>query len=52
MGARIAAINLFEVILKKHKIPCMGARKNFSRGGKVDIVLIFVWLLAMQRKLT
>jgi len=30
----------------------MGVRRNFSRGGKVDILLIFLWLLAMQRKLT
>jgi len=30
----------------------MGVRRNFSRGGEVDILLIFFWLLAMQRKLT
>jgi len=30
----------------------MGVRRNFSREGKVDILLTFYWLLAMQRKLT
>jgi len=30
----------------------MGVRRNFSRGGKVDILLMFRWLLTMQRKLT
>jgi len=30
----------------------MGIRRNYSRGGKVDILLIFFWLLTMQRKLT
>jgi len=30
----------------------MGVRRNFSMGGKVDILLIFLWLLTMQRKLT
>jgi len=31
----------------------MGVRRNFSRGGgKVDILLIFFSLLAMQRKWT
>jgi len=30
----------------------MGVRRNFSRGAKVDILLIFFRLLAMQRKWT
>jgi len=31
----------------------MGVPRNFSRGGgKVDILLVFLWLLMMQRKLT
>jgi len=30
----------------------MGVRRNVSRRGKFDILLIFFWLLAMQRKLT
>jgi len=30
----------------------MGVRRNFSRGGKVDILLIFFRLLAIQRKWT
>jgi len=30
----------------------MGVRRNFSRGSKVDILLIFFRLLAMQRKWT
>jgi len=30
----------------------MGVRRNFSRGDKVDILLIFFWLLTMQHKLT
>jgi len=29
-----------------------GRPQKFSRGGKVDILFIFFWLLAMQRKLT
>jgi len=33
------------------KFCAMGVRRNFSRGGKVDILLIFFWLLTMQRKL-
>jgi len=27
----------------------MGVRRNFPRGGKADILLIFLWLLTMQR---
>jgi len=30
----------------------MGVRRNFSKGGKVDIFLTFFSLLAMQRKWT
>jgi len=30
----------------------MGVRRNFCRGGKVDILFIFFSLLAMQRKWT
>jgi len=30
----------------------MGVRRNFSGEGKVDNLLIFLWLLATQRKLT
>ena len=30
----------------------MGVHRNVSREGKFDILLIFFWLLAMQRKLT
>jgi len=30
----------------------MGVRRNFSRGCKVDILLIFLSLLAVQRKWT
>jgi len=30
----------------------MGVHTNFSKGGKVDILLIFFSLLAMQRKWT
>jgi len=30
----------------------MGVRRNFSRGGKDDILLMLLWLLMMQRKLT
>ena len=34
-------------------VACMGVRRNFSRGGaKVDILLIFLRLLAMQSKWT
>jgi len=32
--------------------PAMDVRRNFSREGKVDILLIFSTLLAMQRKWT
>jgi len=30
----------------------MGVRRNFSMAGKADILLIFLWLLTMQRKFT
>jgi len=30
----------------------MGVRRKFSRGVKDDILLMFFWLLTMQRKLT
>jgi len=29
-----------------------GRPQKFFQGGKVEILLIFFWLLAMQRKLT
>jgi len=30
----------------------MDVRRNFSRGGKIHILLIFFWFLAMQREFT
>jgi len=36
----------------QNDVPGMGVRRNFSRGSKANILLIFLWLLTMQRKPT
>jgi len=33
-------------------VPSWASAEIFPEGGKVDILLIFFWLLTMQRKLT
>ena len=44
----IVSFGLFEVV----RVSPMGVRINFSRGGKVEILLIFFSFLAMERKWT